>query len=237
MLVELQGLAHAVQELERAAGVIPDLETRVDEHVGQPVHGALRARIGQNARDAAPDGEVLVRIEQRVHQLTDGAVCVQEKKGARPVEGLVPGQQPDRLRHQQRIERQVRRKRGGHPSGHAGPQFGQPRKHRVLRERSRRGRDCRGGGSRSWPGGGPSRVQRSVGTRPVNGTHDGGERGGILNLGFVDCYRAAQQAVFKNGDVRGVHAAGDPSADDGEPDAPPAGSGVTACRGPRNSSR
>ena len=67
-------------------------------------------------------------------------------------------------------------------------------------------------------GGGPSRVPRSFGSRPVDGTQDRGERGRILNLGFVHRHRPAHQPVSQDGYVGRVHAAGDPHADRGEPE-------------------
>ena len=81
------------------------------ERAGQPVDGALRAGVGQDVRDPAPHRNVLLGIEQRVHQLAHRAVRVAQQKGARPLEGLVPGQQPDGERHDDGIVRLIGRQR------------------------------------------------------------------------------------------------------------------------------
>ena len=73
------------------------------ERGGQSVHRALRAGVGQDVRDPAAHGEVLLGIEQGVHQLAHGAMRVAQQEGARPFESLIPGEQPDGERHDDRI--------------------------------------------------------------------------------------------------------------------------------------
>jgi len=168
-LVELQVLTHAMQELKGTAGVIPDFESGVREHIGQTIHGALRRGVSENTRDAAADGEVLLRIQQRVHQLAHRAMRVYQQERARRVEGLVPRQETNRLRQQQRIERQVRRQRGVHSARHSGAQIGQARQHRVLCGLRRRDHGRLSG---RWSGTPPGSAALHL-----RGAQDRGERG------------------------------------------------------------
>ena len=122
-------------------------------------------------------------------------------------------------------------------SGHAGSQLGQPRKHRVLRERRRRGRAGTGAAAAGLPAEDRAACSGAWAPRHVDGSQDRGERGRILNLGFVHCHRAAHQPVLEHGQVGRVHAAGDPHADRRRARAPPAESASPPAADPSNSSR
>ena len=150
------------------------------ERLGQPVDGALRAGIRQNVRDAAAHGEVLLGIEQRVHQLAHRPMRVHAAETRAPIRRphSTPAAgwrgAPARDRRADPGASAAR-----HPAGDAGPQVGEPREHGVLRPASHRRR-------RSRFRRGYARLPRSrrLGSA-ARGVQQRGQRGGVLDVGFV----------------------------------------------------
>src|SRR4051812_40178728 len=102
--VELQAVAHAVEELERPANVEADFKPGIDQRLREAVYSALGAGLGEDMGNPAADREVPLGVKQGIDQLADGAMRMAQEEATRPLEGLTPGEQPDRERHDGRIE-------------------------------------------------------------------------------------------------------------------------------------
>jgi len=91
------------QKFQRPSALVADLKTRIFQHANQAVHTALLAHAGQQSWQPAADANVQILIGKSIDDLSDdpdfSAFQILPRAGAH----LVPGEQPDGLRNQQRV--------------------------------------------------------------------------------------------------------------------------------------
>ncbi len=88
---------------QRAAALEAHLEAQCRRgRAAAPSDGALRDADREHARQPPPDGERLVRIDQRVDQLADVLLGDLAQRADRVFGHRIPGQQRDDVRHQRR---------------------------------------------------------------------------------------------------------------------------------------
>ena len=92
------------QRGQRMAALEPDLEPLVVEAEHEAVRGALRDAHREYARQAPPDGEVLIRIDQRVDEQPDPLFGHLPQREHRVGRHRVPGQQRDDVRDERRAQ-------------------------------------------------------------------------------------------------------------------------------------
>ena len=86
---------------QRTAALEADLEAHVVEPEHHAISGALRHTDGKDAGQTAADGEILIRIDQGVDQLADVLFDDLPERKHRVGGDRVPGEQRDRVRHEQ----------------------------------------------------------------------------------------------------------------------------------------
>ena len=82
--------------------MVPDVETRIVETEHETARGALGDAHREHARKPPPDGEVLIRIEQRIDELADTFLRDFPERKHRVIGHLIPRQQRDRVRDEAR---------------------------------------------------------------------------------------------------------------------------------------
>jgi hypothetical protein len=87
---------------ERSRGLEADVESRIYEREHQAIGRALRDAHGKNARQAPPDREILIGIEQRIDQLADVLFGNLPQCEERMIGDGIPGEERDGVGHQRR---------------------------------------------------------------------------------------------------------------------------------------
>ena len=188
---------------QRAAALEPHLEPQIVEPEHQAVGGALRHADGEYARQAAPDGEVLIRIDQRIDQLADAFFrhLAQREHG---VGGdRIPRQQRDDVRHQRRgaalLPCAAPAPRGrGRASGATGSPGSRDRAPRMRRHAgiARGGSGCVGHMQAEV---GPRHAERPQHQRPARA---------VLDVRQIDLDGPVQEALLERLDVAAIQTAG-----------------------------
>src|SRR6185436_21160705 len=102
-LAEVQLLVFSLQLVQRTAALITNFESRILQRSHKAVHTPLLSQTPQQSRQTAADTEVQFLVRKRIHNLTENPDSPPLQVCAGESADLVPRQQADHLRDQERI--------------------------------------------------------------------------------------------------------------------------------------
>ena len=191
---------------QRTSALEADLESQIVEAEDQPIRGALRGADGEHPRQAAPDGKILILIDEHVHELTH-VILGDPAQGVDGVgRGGIPGQQPNHQRHQRRGHRLLSAEHRQHLFAVARPQPIDVATLRVVAPAARRF-------TRLDASARPRSTQPKREPRVVQRPHHDRPRRVVDDVREIQLDRAIQQAPLEGLDVAAVQPAGDENGD------------------------